>query len=823
MFRNIAAAAWRSAMRDRLHAGLNIVGLAIGLAAAILIGLFARDELSFDRDIPGVADVYRVQLTGFFAGHPPESLGSTQWTMAPELKLDFPEIKAIGRWMTQPVGIRHGNVESNETAYATDASLLQAFPVKFIRGTSETALEEPDTVVLSKALAIKYFGTVDCLGQTLEIDHAHTVRVTGVMADTATTNFHRDLLLSGASNWSALAIADQLPKPQNGDLETNVETLLRLAPGTDVASLRSRLDHFAAEHYGPDPRFPTDTVRFWLMPVTRLHLSPSNPDTRPIETAKSTLESVVIVGILTLLVAGVNFVNLMTARATRRAVEVGVRKALGATRAQLIRQFMAEALAYAFFSLVAAMAIVELVLPSFNAFLHRTISFAYWRDPALALSLVLTTLLLGLLAGIYPALVQSSFRPAATLKGSRTTASGSGRLRQALVVAQFAVSIGLIIATAIIYQQTLYATRGSLQFATDQIVTIPLDALPGNALGIKDAATLETLKQRLATVPGVIAVSGSRIVPADNSRSNGRIQGLDTPTKQDHSFDQIAVDYGFLEVLGIKPLAGRSFDEAHHDDALTSDPEVTGSGTAILNMAAVRALGFTSAAQAIGHHFQFPDTRDGGNQIREIVGVVPDVQFTSVRTAVEPTSFLADPKRDQVLSVRVDRTRIPEALAGIDRVWSELVPSRPIKRVFLDDKIEQMYQDLEREGAIFAAFAIAAVVIGCFGLFGLSAFTAARRTKEVGIRKALGASVPDIVKLMVWQFIRPVVWANLIAWPLAWLAMRSWLDGFAYRIPLGPKFFLVAGVGALVVATLTTAFHAVKAARSRPVRALRYE
>ncbi|HLY54127.1 MAG TPA: ABC transporter permease [Stellaceae bacterium] len=825
MLGNLATAAWRAACRDRLHAILNVLGLSLGFAATILIGLFVRDELSFDTFLPDHQHVYTLQPTFSQDGRAPESYDSTPSTVAAEFETDFPETVAIARLAAQQAGLRHGEVEANERLVAADPSFFQVLGYPLLRGDPATALARPDSLALSKALALKYFGTIDCIGQTMEIDRQHTVTVDAVLAEPPFgSNETIDALLSGNSSYSALTEDDAEPRPPPGSTHDNVATYLRLRPGTDPAALRDRLDRFVPSHYPMPPGETRAAFRLWLRPITELHLHESNPDTPPHDTKLTTLIALSLTGTLILVVAGINFVNLVTARAVRRAVEVGVRKAVGATHRQLVLQFMGEAVAFAMISLVLAIAAVELALPGFDAFIGRTIGFDYWRDPLLAPAMLGIALIVGLAAGLYPALVQASFRPAETLKGGGAGLPGSGRLRQLLVVLQFAVSIGLLIATGIIWRQTDFATRQSLTFDIDQILTIELGAVPRVQTAQDDVqhdpALVEALKTSLASLPGVRGVTGSDSVPNTPHTSTSTLTLDDRPAAK-LSVNIVPIDFNFFKLYGLRPVAGRDFDQAHADDFLPPRA-MTGSGTTIINETAARLLGFTTPAAALGHTLR---TDEGGQpgQIREIVGVVPDMQLNTARTAVPPTAYLAAPYWDQVLSVKLDGRHMPETLTKIDRLWQQLVPARPIQRRFLDARIEEMYRDVRRETAIFGAFALVAATIACLGLFGLSAFTAERRTKEIGIRKALGASTADVVRLLVWQFTRPVLVANAIAWPVAGWLMHRWLEGYAYRIALEPGLFLAAGTGAVAIAMGTTAFHAFQVARARPVAALRYE
>ena len=825
MLGNLATAAWRAACRDRLHAILNVLGLSLGFAAAIVIGLFVRDELSFDMFLPDYQHVYALQPTFLEEGRTPESFDSSPNTVAAEFKLDFPETVAIARFAGQNAGLRHGEVEANEKLDAADPSFFDVLGYPLLRGDAADALARPDSIVLSKALALKYFGTVDCVGQSMEIDREHTVTVTGVLAEPPFGSYETiNGLLSGNSRYSTLTEDDAEPKPPPGSTHDNVETFVRLRSGTDPVALRDRLDHFVPAHYPMPPGVTDPAFRLWLRPITELHLRPNNPDTPPWSSTPTTLLALSLTGALILVVAGINFVNLVTARAVRRAVEIGVRKAVGATRRQLILQFMGEAVAFAMISLVLAIAAVELVLPGFDAFIGRTIGFAYWRDPLLAPAMLGIAALVGLAAGLYPALVQAGFNPAETLKGGGAGLPGSGRLRQLLVVLQFAVSIGLLIATGIIWRQTEFATRQSLSFDVDQILTIELAAVPRVQTAQDDVqhdpTIVETLKTSLAAIPGVRGVTGSDSVPNATHSSTSTLTLDDRPAAK-LSLNTVPVDFDFFKLYGMRPVAGRDFDQAHADDGLSPRAK-SGSGTVIINQAAARLYGFATPAAALGHVLHWDDSGEP-SQVREIVGVVPDMQMNTARTPVPPTAYLAAPYWDQVLSVKLDGRHLPETLAKIDRLWQLLVPARPIQRRFLDARIEEMYRDVRRETAIFAAFAIVAATIACLGLFGLSAFTAERRTKEIGIRKALGASTADVVRLVVWQFTQPVLVANAIAWPIAGWLMHRWLEGFAYRIALEPGLFLGAGIGALAVAIGTTAFHAFQVARARPVAALRYE
>jgi putative ABC transport system permease protein len=825
MFGNYLSAALGNLIRNKLHAAINLFGLALGLATAILIGLYVRDEVTFERFLPDYQDVYRYESVEPGTDNRPWIFASTPHALAAMLRESFPEFAEVTRIMSGSFGVRHGEIEAVEAIPSVDPNFFQVLGYKLIQGDPATALATPDTIALSRAMALKYFGTEDCLGQTLELDHKETVRVGAVFEDLP-SNTHRfglKFVLSGLSPASSLAKADSLPPPPPGGYDTDSNTYVRLKPGASLAAVNARLPAFINQRFPQNPPDAPPRGGF-LAPIASIHLHGRELGDYSTGSDLATVYAISATGLLVLIVAGINFVNLVTARATRRALEVGVRKAAGATRRQLMGQFMGESIAYAFAALLLGVALVELMLPGFNSFLDRTIGFPYWRDPLLLLGLPALALVIGLLAGFYPAMVLSSFRPAAVLKGA-IAAQGSGTLRQVLVVLQYSISIALLIATAVIYQQTTYATEGSLRFDKDLIVAVSLGGVPGHAnpegLYQYDRATVERMRERFEAVPGVQAVAGSWVIPDANSMSATHWYRQGDTSGRGISAGRVMQDFGFFELYGIKPIAGRSFSREHGEDATPEDPKIA--GTAILNETAVRTFGFASPEAAIGQELRMDIDDNGNSQVRRIVGVVPDFPLMTIRTKIPPDVFLLEPEWSSYLNVKLTGDKVPEALAAIDRIWKEMVPTRPIQRQFIDDRIEHLYRDVTRQGQVFAGFALIAVLIACLGLFGLAAFTAERRTKEIGIRKAMGASTRDILMLLVWEFAKPVLLANAIAWPLAYIVMERWLDGFAYRIVLDPLLFVGAGLVALAIASGTTLYHALQVARSRPVLALRYE
>jgi len=829
MFGNYLATALGSLLRNKLHAAINLFGLALGLATAILIGLYVRDELTFEHFIQGYEDVYRIVTVDTGADGKPGFSGGAPNDMAAALRQSFPEMIALTRRAGQRYGVRNGTIEATEVLYAVDPDYFKVIAMPLVAGDPATALATPGSVALPRALALKYFGTVNCVGMTLEIDRKETARVGAVYEDLPSNTlfalYGPRPVISSLAPFSQLGQSDAQPPPPLGSFIQNANIYVRLKPGTSLAALNIRLADFVAGRYPQNsPSLPPRTA--FLVPIDAIHLHGREFGAFAATSDLATVYAISATGILVLVVAGINFINLVTARATRRAIEVGVRKAAGATRWQLIIQFMGESITYALVALVLAIALVELVLPSFDSYLDRTISFPYWRDPVLMAGLPAAALVIGLIAGFYPAVVLSRFRPAAVLKGLVAT-PGSATLRQSLVVLQYAISIALLIATAVVYSQTEFATGGSLRFDKNLIAAISLSGVPGELSPDGshfqyDLATVERVRQRLEALPGVKSAAESWIIP---DAVDGSDQTWHRPDGNAGSpaikTDQVMQGFGLFELYGIKPLAGRSFSRDHGDDAAPRDAATE--GTVILNESAVRSFGFASDQAAVGQELKMDLGDSGQVQPRRIVGVVPDFPLYTIRVKVSPTTFVIDPSWSNYLNIKLSGEKVPETLAAVDTVWREMVPTRPISRQFIDDRIELLYRDVTRQGRIFAGFALVAVLIACLGLFGLAAFTAERRTKEIGIRKAMGADTADILKLLVWEFAKPVLLANAVAWPLAYVAMARWLDGFAYRIDLDPWFFIGAGLIALVIACGVTLYHAFQVARSRPVLALRYE
>jgi putative ABC transport system permease protein len=637
------------------------------------------------------------------------------------------------------------------------------------------------------------------------------MRVAAVIDDLPSNSYLKgEVFGSGLAAYSRFALYD-LTQDQ-GPFRANAYTFIRLRPGEPVQQLQRALAAFAARDSPVYP--PGFTVGLHLTPIGDLHLSPPGESPLSPRGDGSLLAALIAIAVLIIVSASCNFVALMTARAAQRAIETGVRKASGALRRQLILQFLGEAVIHVALAMALAVALSEALLPRMNSVLNQRIAFGYLGDPALLGSLLLATVGLGLLAGAYPAFVLSAYRPAAVLKGTLVQGTTGGIVRRVLVTLQFAIMIGLGVTALTIWRQASFSLNNQLRVDGSRILLID-DACDPSGRAFQD---------RVAALSGVAAAACTNEAALFNGGMivSARVQGgAEIPMVSG------AVDYDALGFYGLQPSAGRFFDREHGDDGRLLAGETAGNPSIVINETAARKLGFHSPAQAVGRIVTWNRRRwsakptPGTTGTSEIIGVSPDFVLDT-RRHTWPQILYVDPMSFYVLSVRLAGSQIPETLAAIDGAWSQ-VKHTGIHRRFLSQSLQDLYADVILQRMAISLSTGLAGVIGVLGLFGLSAHSAARRTKEIGIRKAMGASRRDILRYFVWQFARPILWANLIAWPCAYFFMRRWLEGFAHHVSLGPSSFLVVGVSVLVVALATVMGHALMVARAKPVLALRYE
>ncbi len=811
MFNGHVAHAVRQLLSQKLYTAINIAGLTLGVACALLIALFVRHEVSYDRHFPHSDRIVRIS-EDIQIDRPQHFAGSSP-AIAPFLQGFFPGVEKAGRFsrcfeMGGGAQLRVGEQRFVEPRLiAAENELFEIFELAWLRGDSRTALTKPDSVVLTESTARRYFGDGDALGRTVEVFEArqpHTV--TGVVADLpGNTHLRFDLVLSLAA-FPAEALANW-----GGNC---YHTYARLAAGADPAEIGSRSGEFFERNF----REGSSRIRgFTAVPIRDIHLRSTREGELKAPGSIASVFALGAVSVFVLLIAGINFVNLATARATQRSKEVGLRKAIGATRAQLIRQFMGEALLLTVIAVALAMVIVVAALEPFASFVERDIGHDALVRPAVVSAIVAITLLVAAVAGSYPALLLSSLNPVGALRGQITRGATTATFRKGLVVLQFSISIALVVAMLVVFEQQRFAETLDLGYDKDRIVV--LTGSQDSALGPQ----WESMKRRLESLPGVEAVTASNVVPGTRTLVRTQVRNVDDKDDFGGFLGQLMlVDYGFFETYGIDVVVGRSFSETNGDREIRAQPgePLPPPAPFILNRLAVERLGATPS-EVVGRILNVAGRRG------VVIGVVEDVHLESVRDPLTPTLYLVPPTEVSVelreASLRVSGADLGGTLAGIDGVWRDLGPDVPVRRRFLDDDFETLYRGERRQGQLLTVFSSLAVAIACLGLYGLASFSTARRTKEIGIRKTLGASVSEIVTLFVTEFGALVLIANLLAWPVAYLAMQRWLSGFAYRIELGPFVFVASGLLALAVAALTVAAVASRAARAKPLSALRYE
>jgi putative ABC transport system permease protein len=827
MFVNYLTIALRNIVRHKLYSFINIAGLAVGLTSVIFVILFVRDELSYDKWIPDTQDLYRLEMTAQMLGRPPLVMAVIPYAMPEAMLNEVPGVTGMTRVFTNPMTLTAGNRQFREIVVSVDPGFFKLIRLPLVAGDPDTVFRQPQSLVLSQSAARKYFGGANPIGRTIttgRTDCADTdtacraqmvsLKVTGVMRDLPhNSQLNDDVFLPNTS------IADGTSKEEkHAWFDQSGWGYVKLAPGTDPNAVIAGMAPLLDRNVTPELRkfglqgIGSQNYIVHLTPFTQVHLTSSRWQYNMTPPGSwTTVYGVIAIGALILLVACFNFMNLATARAMLRAREIALRKTMGASRRQLIVQFLGEAVLMALLALMLAFAASEMLLPVFDKFLGRPITLDYAGDWPLLLSLAGVAIAAGLISGSYPALVLSGFRPAATLRTNSAGQAGSGGLRNILVVLQFAVSIGLGIAAAVVFGQITFARNMELGFRHDNILTL-------RSASLLTTEQRQAMLQTLRANPGVIEAGMASNMPLDEGQAHVLVQIPGQPDKVDLNW--IAADPGYPKVFGIKLIAGRMLSETRGDDRIHSmqpglDPLNEGRSL-IINALAAHHLGWTPE-EAVGKTILF-------NQAHvRIVGVLADTKTNGAREPVVPMAYPYIAEYPMGIAVRLRPDMVPQTVDFIDRTWRAFSPMIAIQRGFMDDRFGKFYQADERQGTMFGAFVIIAIFIACLGLFGLAAFTAGRRTKEIGIRKVFGARTRDLVFLLLWQFSIPVVVANAIAWPLAWYYLHGWLQGFAYHITLSPLYFLGAGTAAMTIAWATVFTHARRVAAANPIHALRYE
>ncbi|MBC5991913.1 ABC transporter permease [Pontibacter cellulosilyticus] len=808
MLRNYFKIAYRSLFKHKAFSFINIAGLALGVTACLLIGLFVYDELQYDKFIPEGDRVYRVyndmsaREEGSLVLPVPPMYGTT-------LEQSFPQVETVVRILMMQFDANNLVEVGDKRMYEkgrtfSDPGFFEVFQLPFKYGSPEKALVDPSSIVISDEFAARVFGDVDPVGKKVSVNKLPYI-VKGVFS--TDNKFHLPVNFV-----MPMAAAELPPERMKKWGWQQFYTYVKLKEGASAETVQSKLREIVGKQIDEDHNKPFD-YKPVLQPLNEVYLySAGFKFDQSIKGNITYVKALSIIAIFILLIACFNFVNLATAKSMKRAKEVGVRKAIGASRSQLVTQFLSETLMLTLISVIFATALTSLLLPSLNSFTDKEMSFNIFTNPSLLLLLLLLTLIVGLLAGFYPALVLSGFKPVKVLKSAVVVDSRVGRiqwLRHGLIVVQFALSIFLIICAFIVFRQVSFLHNKDLGFNKDQIMFFQMRG--ENMFG-----NYETFKNELGKVPGVKSVSIGYGFPGD-ATAGDRIIAESEGEQVNYNVSQLMVDYDYINTLDVKVLAGRPFSKEY-----TTDTE----HAFMINETAVKDLGFGTPENALGKPLKWQVWNDvNPDSLKEgkIIGVVKDFHFKSLYEKVDPTVLQIFPNAYWKVAVKIDGSNVSGTIDDVTAVWDKFAPDYPIEYIFMDDNFEKMYKAEDKLRTLLWIFTGIAIFIACLGLFGLAAYAAERRKKEIGIRKVLGAENSTIVALLSKEFLLLIIVATLIAFPLAWYAMYAWLQNFAYRIDIPFWVFIVAGVVAALIAFITISYQALKAARVNPVLNLRFE
>ena len=795
MLKNYLRIALRHLRKHKGHTLINILGLALGLACCVLMLLYVQDERRFDRYHQQADQIYRVAQAS--TSHGKRTLSaSTPAPLGPALVADYPEAVEAVRFfpLYQKTLVRHADKRFyEERIIVADASLLDVFTFPLVQGDAGTAFADPNSILITEHIAEKYFGQDNPLGKTLTFREQADYRVTGVLQNIpANSHFAFDMVLPLSQ---ATIARFQYENFLHEWWDASTYTYLLLQADASPATLQEKLSTVIDQYVGGQFREAGIETELFLQPLPDIYLHSHLGRELGANGHIAYIYIFTAIAVLIVLISIINFVNLSTARSLVRAKEVGVRKAVGAHKRQLFYQFIGESSLLALLALGAAVVLIMLVLPYFNALTQKALTLP--RSLTYLAGIPLLAVVLGLVAGGYPALALASFDPLTALKGTLMPRSTSGLLRQALVVFQFAISIMLIVALLVVNNQKEYLRNKALGFNKEEIIVIKL-----NDLRLRWES--ETLKSALLDLPAVSEVTFSQVIPGLSSLK----QGYGAEGTQDMILmNTLLIDDDFLRTYDLNVLAGRDFSAERPTDRTAAF---------VINEAAAQHLGWTDP---LGKQLKWGVTQKWG----AVIGVVEDFHFQSLHHQIDPLVLHIEPNWYRHISVKTTTDELVQTLAQLEAVWHRFSPDFPFDYFFLDERIGQLYEKEAQLNTITASFSGLALLITCLGLFGLAAFTAERRTKEIGVRKVLGASSVSILVLLCKRFAKLVMLAFVVATPVAYLAMNRWLEDFAYHIEISWRIFLIAGLAALVIALLTVGYRSIKAALADPVETLRYE
>jgi putative ABC transport system permease protein len=817
MIKNYLKVAWRNLKKNKIFSFINIIGLSIGLTCCMLITVYLYNEMSFDKYHKNIDRLYQLGTT-FVKDGKEEKTPNTPAPMATAMKQEFPEIKESARLMAlfgedkTLLQYKEGNATPKSfyerKGYIADASFFTLFTYDFIEGNAATALKEPNTIVLSEEIAKKFFDDQPALNKVIHVN--------------SNTNGEFDFKVSGvykpmdkpsqidASFFMSVpgGNMEQMIKQQTDMVSNNMfNTFFLLKPGADAKKLAAKFPAFVDKYMGTGLKLAGFYKKQFLIPVRELHLySGMSNDISAGTVSVTYLYILGSIALFTLLIACINFMNLSTARSSKRSAEVGIRKVLGAQKQSLVKQFIGESLLMSMIAFVFALCITKLLLPAFSGISGRNLSLSFSGQWFILVGFFALSIVTGLLAGSYPAFYLSSFKPVKVLKGRFTNSLSAVALRKGLVIFQFIISVVLIIASVVISNQMKYLRSTDLGFAKDQQLVIPLRSTVAKNI-------YTSLKNEIKADPQVQNVGATLFYPGIINPSDMGLYKEGKTVNDAKDVHTNWVDESLLQTLGIKPIAGRLFSKDFPSDT---------SQRMILNEEAVKQIGFRSPQEAVGSKVYFDWRGQSYNWI--IIGVVKDFHYQDLHVPISPYAFqLNNAPQYNYIIVHAKTADISSLLKSIAASWRKLNPNEPFEYSFLDEDFQKNYEAEDRLTAIVGYFTIIAILISCLGLFGLATFSTEQRTKEIGVRKVLGASVTGIVALLSKDFLKLVGISILIASPVAWWIMSKWLRDFAYRTNISWTVFVITTAIALLIALLTISIQAIKAAFANPVRSLRSE
>jgi putative ABC transport system permease protein len=809
MIRSYLKIAFRNLMKYRFISFINLFGLAVGLTCCMLILAFIMNELSFDKYNKNADHIYRVTRSfNNQDGSVSLNLSTIAPAFGPYLTNDFPEIQKMTRMLKNGITSFQykDNLFNENNVYFADDKLFDVFTVRVKEGNPKTALTDPFTVMLSEEMAKRYFGSEDPMNKSIRAYNQFNLKVTGVYQDfPSNSHMHPDALVSFTTlNDTSVYGAENLRTSWGNNSFFN---FIVLPENYQVKNMIDRFPEFVDKHMNHkdyNGQNPSKFTKLGLQKLTDIHLR-SNMDYEA--EPNGDINRVYIfslIALFILLIACINYMNLSTARSALRAREIGIRKVIGARKKELIFQFLSESVLICWVATIIAFILTSLSLPWLNKISGQQISYHDLLKWKIVFPLLLTPFVLGIVSGIYPALFMSSFQPVKTLKGLFKAGGANISLRKVLVVAQFAISIVLIISTAIVFQQLHYIQNKSLGFEKEHQVILPY----GNDVDKRYDVFRNTLLHntsfkemgRSSRIPTgrLLDAQGAFTLVGDSLR----------PVNTD--IKMVNVDYDFIPVYNIKVVAGRNFSREFATDTAGF----------VLNESSISVLGWKNPKDAVGKDFKY------GGQKGHIIGVIADFNFESMHQKIVPVVLTMNPPSQQYynnITIRIAGNNIPGTLAFLEKTWKTLLPETPYQYNFLNDNFDKLYESEQRQGTLYIFFACIAIFIACLGLFGLSSFAITQRIKEIGVRKVLGANVIKIITLLSKDFLKLVIFAAILAFPIAWFAMNNWLKDFAFRVSIEWWVFILAGLLASIIAVLTVSVHAIKAANANPVNSLRSE